>query len=81
MNNSDLTGNYVKYFNQVTDWSSQICSEVCGMRKYEKLICNIDNHNRELNYNYALECFQKCLKKNMESSVIGLKKLLEVTKF
>lgn len=63
--------------------SSEKCSLDCGIQKYEKYLCKIEKlENLEfMNYGLSQNCFQRCMKKNFESSILALNKLFEVSKF
>jgi hypothetical protein len=82
MNKDDIELGVINFFSKTGIASSAHCSKICGVDRYEKILCEIEKPESldGMNYQMALNCLERCLNKNLESSILGFTKFVEVTK-
>ncbi len=83
MNKEELDSSLKSFFLRISSTYSEKCSRECGIDKYEKFLCKIEKMDavEGLNYQSTLSCFDRCLGKHFQSSILGVKKVLDFSKF
>ncbi len=83
MNKNPINENFIGFMGKISIISTKKCSKECGIYHFEKYLCQLENVEsvKGMDYQESLSCFERCLNKNMESSMLSLNKLFEVTKF
>lgn len=68
-----------KYFLKNSNLINEKCTLACGLNNFEDYILFKKNQQyvMENNYMEALNCYDKCLKKFFDSSILGLQMLNE----
>ena len=65
-----------QFFLKLSVSTNKTCSEKCGIDTFEKHLTKVSNNSSlnilELNYQGALDCYEKCLSKFYQSSFLGV---------